>query len=633
MSGFEIAGIVLATLPLLTPIVQNTIRSLSTRRYDQKLQELIRGLKNEQVNLRNVVEILLDGLVPPSHIQEMINNPMGDLWQNERTAINIRARLWDREALEAFETTIKSIKESVDDLHKKLQAHSGSKIPLLHRARLQFSDYEGKLRNIKDGIASLQTLTTDSVKNEPSRRMRSQGPFLTFVQAASQSLYRAVRSGLPCQSQCLHEVGIRLKHRKSTLSPHENEDEIMRSLEFEVTISGVVPSRATHAARSWQEILIKAAPATAPEKTKSTTTDARAENPPLLLPSRSTAFLTRLKSGLKSPKGPRATKTVNFGEFSPPSSVTAIGGSATGSLMDQEATLLRHPLAMKFSQPLKPEDGEIASLCKMGGDLQQPDARGILLDKTTRYTVLPLSIKTAGNVTRRSLMSLWEVLKQKESFFLSYRNRLQIAVTAASSILQLHGSPWLHNNTLSSHQIFIFTSSMTSDRDKSGLMVLGEELFLMRPDYLDAPASTSSVSANSFCAGAADLAEPPLSGILPLSGITASALNCNEALLSLGCLLLELMSKTGEAELFHFSSHLLSAGHGISSRAFLIQKYHAAQLALERYSLPSDNYRGAVSRCLEAHFLTAGQGLEREDVCQKVYSKVVALLERDLENT
>ncbi|KAK0657037.1 hypothetical protein B0T16DRAFT_452536 [Cercophora newfieldiana] len=619
MSGFEIAGIVLATIPILTPIVQNTIQSLSTRRYDQQLQKLVRNLKTERVNLQNVVERLLDGLVPSSQIQAMINDPLGDLWQDEETALSIRGRLWDRAALESFEATMRSIKDSVDDLQKKLQAHSSSKAMLLNRARFQFADYDKSLAEIKAGIASLMVLTSDSISLESSRRIRSQGPFLTFLQTASQSLYRAIRSGLPCQSQCHHDVGLRLKHRKSVLNPHGNEDEIMQSLEYEVAISGA--STTQEAMQSWRQITVKAAPAT--PATVATPTGPAATGTTMTKPSPQPpirpTFPIRLKSALKSSKKTGATRSVGFGgPMTTSFSVSATESSATSTLV-QTATLLSYSLPVGHATGLLADTS--MALCKVVSQDQQPGAGGTLLDRPKRYTVSLLPTVTTGNAGQRSLISLRDVLEEKESFFLSFRDRLEIAVAVSSSVLQLHGSPWLSNDTLSSEDIYFFIDGNSKDYCNDGLTMLGEKPFLVRDKgpNMSTAASASSVATTSSTSPTPFRLVPP--------GVTASVLNCNKTLLSLGCLLLELVSNEKTPELLRCSPIPGTQDH------VSLPQYLAAHRALVTYSLPSDNYRSAVSRCLQGGLHKPGRGLNTEDGCQDVYSGVVALLERDLENT
>lgn len=108
---------------------------------------------------------------------------------------------------------------------------------------------------------------------------------------------------------------------------------------------------------------------------------------------------------------------------------------------------------------------------------------------------------------------------------------------------------------------------------------------------------------------------------MPSPGVTASVLTCNKTLLSLGCLLLELISNESGSDLVH-------GGDGTA----LLPSYLAAHHALASAVLPSKNYRGAVSRCLQGSLHKPGRGLESEDFCQEVYSGVVALLEKDLEN-
>ncbi|KAJ4176730.1 hypothetical protein NW759_017507, partial [Fusarium solani] len=63
MSGFEIAGIVLGSIPLVISTLENYSAGLSTlqamRKYRRELQSLIRDLETERIKLQNVCEKLL----------------------------------------------------------------------------------------------------------------------------------------------------------------------------------------------------------------------------------------------------------------------------------------------------------------------------------------------------------------------------------------------------------------------------------------------------------------------------------------------------------------------------------------------------------------------------------------------
>ena len=58
-----------------------------------------------------------------------------------------------------------------------------------------------------------------------------------------------------------------------------------------------------------------------------------------------------------------------------------------------------------------------------------------------------------------------------------------------------------------------------------------------------------------------------------------------------------------------------------------------AQSLMEEVRMKSSNYGTAVARCVDGRLHKPGCGLEDGDLCQDVYSGVVALLEKDLENS
>lgn len=130
MSGFEVAGAVLGAIPLVISALEhykNGVRTIQRwRRYDKELQCLIRNIETERVKLQNVCEKLLDGLVPPSQIDAMVENPGGDLWMNEEIQKKIRARLWRSWAV--FEETLKDIQVAIMDISERV----GSGIDVSH---------------------------------------------------------------------------------------------------------------------------------------------------------------------------------------------------------------------------------------------------------------------------------------------------------------------------------------------------------------------------------------------------------------------------------------------------------------------------------------------------------------------
>ena len=122
MSGFEIAGVVLGSLPIVVSALQVYIKGASTmqkwRFYARELRSLIRTLETEHAKLQNVCEKLLMGIVPETQIEIMINDPLGLAWQNRDVSAKIRLRLWRSSKI--FEENLQDMEETMEELKSKL---------------------------------------------------------------------------------------------------------------------------------------------------------------------------------------------------------------------------------------------------------------------------------------------------------------------------------------------------------------------------------------------------------------------------------------------------------------------------------------------------------------------------------
>jgi hypothetical protein len=96
MSGFEIAGIVLGTIPLVVTVLEaysNFMRDWG--KAPSELKSLNRQLTTERAKLYNVCDQLISDVVPQRDIEPMLQDPFGQLWQAKETNDKIRRRLWD----------------------------------------------------------------------------------------------------------------------------------------------------------------------------------------------------------------------------------------------------------------------------------------------------------------------------------------------------------------------------------------------------------------------------------------------------------------------------------------------------------------------------------------------------------
>lgn len=115
MSGFEVAGVVLAVLPLAIEAAKGYMSVLSSvKDAKRNLKALVHDLETEQIRLETTCEVLLDGIVPSSAVDRMIRTPLGPEWKLYNDQLKLR--LW---------TTSKKFEEQVVEMQTaalKLQA-------------------------------------------------------------------------------------------------------------------------------------------------------------------------------------------------------------------------------------------------------------------------------------------------------------------------------------------------------------------------------------------------------------------------------------------------------------------------------------------------------------------------------
>lgn len=127
MSGFEIAGLVLAVLPLVVNQLDNYSRGLTTikglRQYRWQLENYSSNLSAQYAIFLNTLQIFLEDLVD-DHDQrsELIKNPTGNAWKD----IQLQAALRDKLGRDyhAFIGIVASLCSLLEELSDKLNRHT-----------------------------------------------------------------------------------------------------------------------------------------------------------------------------------------------------------------------------------------------------------------------------------------------------------------------------------------------------------------------------------------------------------------------------------------------------------------------------------------------------------------------------
>ncbi|GAP93126.1 hypothetical protein SAMD00023353_6800200 [Rosellinia necatrix] len=575
MSGFEVAGLVLGAVPLLISALEHYGDGWSTlkrwRKYEHELRSVERNLHTERVKLQNVCEKLLVGIVPESQIEAMIKDPLGSLWRDERTHRKIQSRLWEGYGL--FEDTIADIKKAVDEMKERIENQSGKKASTLKRTMFTLSrnQYADLILVIREGVANLENLTDRNIELEPARKVRSQGKLFKVLRTMSKSLYHALKSSLNCP--CSHDVCLKLERRLTTTMPIDDSSAIMSDLSFKITLSRL-SAWATEGLeeKEWEEILVK----------------------PKLSPPDNTHLLETKSLQIQSKR--KSKKSVSFASSSNTSTITT-----TRTQFVPQGGDVRTPIGTLSidvtSIGLNNLDA-ITNLCERLKRTQkqaQVSTYGMVVDRSPegagKFTLHPMSPSSTGDTRSWSVISLKQILEQKDnSIYLTYQDRLHLAVIISSSILQLHGSPWL-SGTISSQDVFFI--------QKNDFPFYDQPFVMKRP-----PAESLAIQ------NAGQDAPFPR----------------NPVLVALGVLLIELIQ--GKPINLLRTPQEESLAH-----SKLLQDYMTIKRLLQDVRMASSNYAAAVTRCVDGDFHCGGLTLDNEELCEGVYSGIVALLERDLEYT
>ncbi|EWG41497.1 hypothetical protein FVEG_03600 [Fusarium verticillioides 7600] len=424
MSGFEVAGIVLGSIPIVVSALQCYMNGLGTlqnfRSYKRILKSLILTLKTEHVNLQNICEKLLTGIAPQTRIEEMIRDPFGDLWREEEILNKLRLRLWS--SLQVFDDRVQDMREAIEEMMEKLNVGTDGKVEWAESSSikkqfkratfiLQKSNHEEVLTRIRDGVSALQRLAVLNTDLESQRKSRSQGRLNKLVNGMLSGIYHALRSTMTCKCSGLHDVGLRLTPPSRTVVPEDDDDDIIKELQFRLAVSYLTGSQ-VNILKQWNEILLKSG-----EDSKKTTV----------------SFTSQSTSTSRKTVGfsvPSTTSSTNSQQLQ-----TVIIESALSNLTFNTLRTMSEPICSKH----------ISNLCEamqtMGKRKQGERCEHIqhcYMTQTQKYDVYTL--ECLGSCDEWSLVPLKEVLQDPA---LLYGDKLRLAWMIACGVLQMQGTPWV----------------------------------------------------------------------------------------------------------------------------------------------------------------------------------------------
>ncbi|RYO82530.1 hypothetical protein DL766_007584 [Monosporascus sp. MC13-8B] len=603
MSGLEVVGLVLGTIPLIISAIEHYERVIETihimRRRAKVMHSLARSLSTEQRILENTCETLLGGIVPADDIKPLLAEPFGTLWQDDKIRLEVERRL-DHTATD-FEGLVKDMMEALQELRIKLDLGSGTRVikdestagkrEVLKFAAiaLKISQHEDAVNKIADTNQKLERLLAGNLRNEPIRKQSSKGRLFSLLQAVAWSIYNALRLSLSCSCAQLHSVNLALPAPQLT-SKTQDEESVVRKLDFHLAFVNKPQDFKGKGHRSWvwDEVLLR-----------------MADWPTKVAPAQSAPAACPMLEARKS----KVSKRVRFGGNLPLSS-SMQSPSETVTYTTTQLTYIFPKLALQVGDQDKgqlirtgvnsTEPLQLANLCdtfaRTRQNLPSTGIYGYVVDNSPksprRFGVYYL--KSSDDSDAFLTVSLKDLLDRRlRPPPLSRRHRM--AAMIAASILNLHSTPWIPLALTSKDLYFV---------QRHGKIEY-DEVFVTR-EFAD----DISVASDAFC----------------------DALNNfdgNPSLHALGVLLMEVMlwksihdfwDDGEEPECADIPSHVLLNVRSANG-------FKRTSSVLERVGFSGGlAYREAVEHCIKCDLQCDNESLDDEEFRDAVYHHVVAPL-------
>lgn len=120
MSGLEIVGVVIGSIPLVLAALEHYANGVHTAkrywRYKLELRSLILQIDTERGIFINTLEQLLVGLVRIEHMTDFLSNPGGKVWQD--VDVRLKSRLGS--AYEIYLGNVSGMDRALKRIREKL---------------------------------------------------------------------------------------------------------------------------------------------------------------------------------------------------------------------------------------------------------------------------------------------------------------------------------------------------------------------------------------------------------------------------------------------------------------------------------------------------------------------------------
>ncbi|KAF2814361.1 uncharacterized protein BDZ99DRAFT_554877 [Mytilinidion resinicola] len=566
VTGVETAGLILGSIPLILAGLEFYGKGIAVSKrywkYREGIKSLVVELRTENTMCLNSINMLLIGVVRPKEMADFLADPCGAQWKDVKFDKKLMNRLGTTYG--SYIGTIISMNSALGTFKQRLKLDASGKPQFHdqsafkeHYKRLRFSlnksDYDDVMRSIRAANLALYRMTTQTISlenlyNASAKTTRQAMPKFQSIHDRAEGFYSALSSGWKCPCHADHSVNLRLESRMEEMSSDDNSDSEDESMQdpFHVLFR-----------YSQHHVKEPNAPVTSPwiweEADVRITLEEKRSPPSQICP-------------------PRGAKGVRF---------AAQAKKAVRAALDPHPNL----------QPIQ-------DLCAAISTLQKPQRDVCLPLLVTEYAKQKYGILIYPHKDPPIDPESWSVssLRQilRDSKF-TRQDRLRLAVTLASSVLQLHETPWLED--WGKGNIFFI--------ERSG-SILYNHPFVSQHVNQGAQASQSSPIPTSM-----------------------SRIIRNPTLFSLGVFLIELWYGKSLQELHKPEDGPISSGD--LSADMRTQWYTADRIVDELYSDAGEKYSDAVRRCIRCNFDCRASSLDDVAFQKEVFQRVVSQLKENFD--
>ncbi|KAL8733473.1 MAG: hypothetical protein Q9166_002099 [cf. Caloplaca sp. 2 TL-2023] len=427
MSGLEVAGVVLAVFPILVNGLNHVVDGIETakrwKRYRVKLKDYADILESASVYFFDTLDELLgDIVVSDEELSILLKDPGGVPWKQTDYEERLRKRL--NRSYSSYLKTVSKLNKALQDMCEELGVDNAGAVKWddystlereMRRLKLTFSKsiYKELLDDIRQANQDLREITHQNIALEPvklKRRARRPIAELKLIRKHAASLYQVLMndSTWKCKCKMHHLASLRLETRPGGI---EDEAKLAQRHAFRILLSVAKEANDTGNTTQWQDIEI--------------------------LPS------------LKSPWSNLLVASAVLTHFTRPGLQPARRGVRFAASSDIDAKGVEARVERDWSHI----EDFCSAVCRSD---KHPREIGLLVDTTNdkqQHRIYRANTVVGLQTSSRSLEDLLRAQRNSSDEGLSRKDRLQIAVILASSVLQLDGTSWLKSGW-SSNDIF-----------------------------------------------------------------------------------------------------------------------------------------------------------------------------------